>query len=151
MITLLRDVPLECPARKMLAPTQSQSQAQSPSKKTRLADARAKLGGSSKPNGRSGPATHIPALSSHKREPERERPTHPTKEREDVGDLDREKGKAAAVPKAKRRKDDMSDLDSLRDWDGTDTMCKAKRKRLREDYDDKERITVFFTRVGGAQ
>lgn len=130
------------------APTQSQSLAKGPSKKTEskktgLTDARAKLGGSSKPNGRSGPATHIPALSSHEREPERERPTHPTKkEREDVSDLDRERGKAAAVHKAKRRKDDMSDLDSLRDRDGTDTMGKAnaKRKKLREDYDDKDRI-----------
>ena len=126
-----------------MAPTQSQSQAQGPSKKTGLIDARAKLGGSSKPNGRSGPATHIPTLSSHERELERERPTHPTKkEREDVSDLDREKGKTVAVHKAKRRKDDMSDLDSLRDWDGTDTMGKAnaKRKKLREDYDDKDRI-----------
>jgi RNA polymerase II elongation factor ELL len=126
-----------------VAPTQSQSQAQGPSKKTGLTDARAKLGGSSKPNGRSGPATHIPASSSHERELERERPMHPTKkEREDVSDLDREKGKAAAVHKVKRRKDDMSDLDSLRDWDGTDTMGKAntKRKKLREDYDDKDRI-----------
>jgi RNA polymerase II elongation factor ELL len=120
-----------------VAPTQ----AQGPSKKTGPADARAKPGGSSKLNGRSGPATHIPASSSHERELERERHTHPLKkEKEDVGDLDREKGKAAAVPKAKRRKDDMSDLDSLRDWDGTDTMGKAKRKKLREDYDDKDRI-----------
>lgn len=126
-----------------VAPTQSQSQAQGPSKKAGLTDARAKLGGSSKPNGRSGPATHIPASSSHEREIERERPTQSTKkEREDVSDLDREKGKAAAVHKAKKRKDDMSDLDSLRDWDGTDTMGKvnAKRKKLREDYDDKDRI-----------
>lgn len=127
---------------------QSQSQAQGPSKKseskkTGLPDARAKLGGSSKPNGRSGPATHIPASSSHERELERERPTHLTKkEREDVGELDREKGKAMAGNKAKRRKDDMSDLDSLRDLDGTDTMGKAnaKRKKLRDDYDDKDRI-----------
>ena len=126
-----------------VAPTQSQSQAQGPSKKTGLTDARAKLGGSSKPNRRSSPATHIPASSSHERELERERPTHPTKkEREDMSDLDREKGKAAVVHKVKRRKDDMSDLDSLRDWDGTDTMGKAnaKRKKLREDYDDKDRI-----------
>lgn len=124
-----------------VALTQPQSQAQGPSKKTGLADTRAKLGGSSNPNGRSGPATHTPALPSHERELERERPTHPTKkEREDVGDLDREKGKAAAVPKARRRKDDVSDLDSLRDWDGTDTMGKAKRKKLREDYDEKDRI-----------
>jgi len=128
-----------------VAPTQSQAQGPSKkteSKKTGLTDARAKLGGSSKPNGRSGPTTHIPA-SSYERELEKERPTHPTKkEREDVSDLDREKGKAAAVHKAKRRRDDMSDLDSLRDWDGTDTMGKAnaKRKKLREDYDDKDRI-----------
>ena len=122
-----------------VAPTQPPSQAQGPSKKTGLTDARAKLGGSSKPNGRSDPATHIPTSSSHERELERERPTHPTKkEREDVSDFDREKGKTAAVHKAKRRKDDMSD----RDWDGTDTMGKAnaKRKKLREDYDDKDRI-----------
>ena len=124
-----------------VAPTQSQ--AQGPPKKTGPTDARAKPGGSSKPNGRSGPATHIPASSSHERELERERPTHTTKkEREDMNDLDREKGKAVAVHKAKRRKDDMSDLDSLRDWDGTDTTGKAnsKRKKLREDYDDKDRI-----------
>jgi RNA polymerase II elongation factor ELL len=126
-----------------VAPTQPQSQAQGPSKKTGLTEARAKLGGSSKSNGRSGLATHIPASSSHERELERERPTHPIKrEREDVSDLDRDKGKAAAVHKPKRRKDDTSDLDSLRDWDGTDTMGKAngKRKKLREDYDDKDRI-----------
>ena len=125
-----------------VAPTQSQSQAQGPSKKAGLTDARAKLGGSSKPNGRSGPATHIPPSSSHEREIERERPTHPTKkEREAVGDLDREKGKTAVVHNAKRRKDDMSDLDSLRDWDGTDTgKANTKRKKLREDYDEKDRI-----------
>ena len=126
-----------------VAPTQSQSQAQGPPKKTSLTDARAKPGSSSKPNGRSGAATHIPASSSHERELERERLTHPTKkEREDMNDLDREKGKAVAVHKAKRRKDDVSDLDSLRDWDRTDTMGKAnsKRKKLREDYDDKDRI-----------
>jgi RNA polymerase II elongation factor ELL len=127
-----------------VAPTQSQSQqAQGPSKKAGVTDARAKHGGSSKSNGRSGPTTHVPASSSHERELERERPTHPTKkEREDVNDLDREKGKAAAVHKEKRRKDDMSDLDSLRDWDGTDAMGKAnaKRKKSREDYDDKDRI-----------
>ncbi|KAN0114124.1 hypothetical protein V8E52_007100 [Russula decolorans] len=94
-----------------VAPTQSQAQGPSKkteSKKTGLTDARAKLGGSSKPNGRSGPTTHIPA-SSYERELEKERPTHPTKkEREDVSDLDREKGKAAAVHKAKRRRDDMT-------------------------------------------
>ena len=124
-----------------VAPTQSQpQQAQGPSKKTGHNDARAKPSGSSKLNGRSGPATHISAPSTHERELER---THPTKkEREDANDLDREKGKAAAVHKVKRRKDDTSDLDSLRDWDGADTMGKgnAKRKKLREDYDDKDRV-----------
>jgi len=86
-----------------VAPTQPPSQAQGPSKKTGLTDARAKLGGSSKPNGRSDPATHIPTSSSHERELERERPTHPTKkEREDVSDFDREKGKTAAVHKAQK-------------------------------------------------
>ena len=122
-----------------VAPSQSQSQSQGPSKKAGLTDARAKLGASSKSNGRSGPATQTP----HEREVERERPTRPAKkEREDVSDLDREKGKAPAANKAKRRKDDISDLESLRDWDGTDTMSKAnaKRKKLREDSDDKDRI-----------
>lgn len=121
------------------APSQSQSQAQGPSKKTGLTDARAKHGDSSKPNGRLGSATiHQP---SYERELERaQRPTHPTKkEREDGSDFDREKGKVAAAHKPKRRKDDVSDLESLRDWDGTDTgKANAKRKKLREDYDDKD-------------
>lgn len=123
-------------------PSQSQSLAQGPSKKAGLTDARAKHDDSSKLNGRPGPVTHIPASSSHERELERERPTHPTKkEREDGSDLDREKGKVAVAHKAKRRKDDVSDLESLRDY-GTDTIGKtnAKRKKLREDYDDKDRI-----------
>ena len=121
----------------------SQSQAQAPSKKAGLTDTRAKHGDSSKPNGRPGP-THVHPSSSHDREQERERPTHPTKkERENGSDLDREKGKLAAAHKAKRRKDDASDLESLRDWDGMDTIGKAnaKRKKLREDYDDKDRIS----------
>ena len=123
-------------------PSQSPSLAQGPSKKAGLTDARAKHGDSSKPNGRLGPTTLIPASSSHDRELERERPTRPTKkEREDGSDLDREKGKVAAAHKAKRRKDDVSDLESLRDY-GTDTIGKtnAKRKKLREDYDDKDKI-----------
>ena len=123
------------------APSQSQSQTQGPSKKAALTDARAKQGDPSKPNGRPVPATLIHPSSSYEREPERERP-HPTKkEREDGSDLDRERGKVATVHKTKRRKDDASDLESLRDWDGTDTMGKAnaKRKKLREDYEDKDR------------
>lgn len=124
------------------APSQSQSLAQGSSKKAGLTEARAKHGDSSKPNGRPGPATHIQPPSSHERELDRERPTRPTKkEKEDGSDLDREKGKVAAAHKAKRRKDDVSELDSLRDY-GTDTIGKtnAKRKKLREDYDDKDRI-----------
>jgi RNA polymerase II elongation factor ELL len=121
--------------------SQLQSQAQGPSKKAGLADARAKHGDSLRPNGRPGPATLIHPSSSHERELERERPTRPTKkEREDGSDLDREKGKVAAAHKAKRRKDDVSDLESLRDWDGTDGKANAKRKKLREDYDDKDRV-----------
>ncbi|KAH9961276.1 hypothetical protein BC827DRAFT_336997 [Russula dissimulans] len=122
------------------APSQSRSQAQGPSKKTGLADARAKP---SKLNGRPGAAALIQPTSSHEREPDKERPTHVTrKPREDGSDMDRDKVKPAPAPKVKRRRDDVSDLESLRDWEGTDAVGKAnaKKKKTREDHDDKERV-----------
>ncbi|KAH9998483.1 hypothetical protein BJV74DRAFT_883171 [Russula compacta] len=123
--------------------SQSQSQAQGPTKKAGLTDSRGSRGDSSKPNGRAGLATPIQPSSSHEREPEREGTARVMKKlRESGSDLDRDKGKSVPAPKMKRRKDDASDLESSRDWDGTDTLGKAntKRKKLREDHDDKDSI-----------
>ena len=128
-----------------MGPSQSPSQSQThgPTKKASLTDSRGSRGDSSKPNGRAGLATPIQPSSSHEREPEREGTTRVTKKlRESGSDLDRDKGKSVPAPKVKRRKDDASDLESPRDRDGTDTLGKAntKRKKLREDHDDKDRI-----------
>jgi RNA polymerase II elongation factor ELL len=119
-------------------PPQSQSQAQGPSKKVGPTDARAKHGDSSKPNGRPRPPTPIQPSSSHERDLEREeKPMHATKKhREDGSDLDREKITPAPAPKAKRFKDDASDLESLRDWDSVGKV-NGKRKKLREDHEDR--------------
>lgn len=121
-------------------PPQSQSQAQGPSKKVGLTDARAKHGDASKPNGRPRPPTPIQPSSSHERDLEREeKPPHVTKKhREDGSDLDREKVTLAPRPVVKRFKDDASDLESLRDWDSV-SKANVKRKKLREDHGDKDR------------
>ncbi len=121
------------------AQSQSQSQAQGPSKKAGLIDARAKRGDSSKPNGRPSVPTPIQPSSSHERDVDREeKPPHVTKkQREDGSDLDREKATFTRAPKTKRLKDDASDLESLRDWDAVG-KTNAKRKKLREDHDEKD-------------
>ena len=118
----------------------SLSQAQGPSKK---ADARAKRDESSKTNGRPGAAPPIQSSSSRERDQEREKPTYiAKKQREDESDLDREKGQPTPAPRPKKRKDDASDLESLRDCDITDATGKvnAKRKKPREDFSDKDRV-----------
>jgi RNA polymerase II elongation factor ELL len=120
-------------------PPQSQSQAQGPSKKVGLTDARAKHGDSSKSNGRPRLPTPIQPSSSHERSLERGDKPHVTKKhREDGSDLDREKVMPAPAPKVKRLKDDASDLESLRDWDSVG-KTNGKRKKMREDHDDKDR------------
>ncbi|KAH9016205.1 hypothetical protein EDB84DRAFT_1524380 [Lactarius hengduanensis] len=120
-----------------------QPQAQGPSKKTGLTDARVKRDETSKTKGRPGAITPLQSSSSREREQEREKPTIIVKKQRDVNDsdLDREKMKTGPTHKVKKRKDIASDMESLRDRDAPDTgKAGLKRKKLREDYDDKDRV-----------
>jgi RNA polymerase II elongation factor ELL len=120
----------------------AQPQAQGPSKKAGPTDARVKRDENSKTSGRPGVITPVQSSSSRERELEREKPTNVAKkQRGNDSDLDREKAKTGPTHKVKKRKDVASDMESLRDWDGTDTgKTNIKRKKLREDYDDKDRV-----------
>jgi RNA polymerase II elongation factor ELL len=122
-------------------PSQPQTHVPS-SKKAGPTDARVKRDETSKPGGRPGVITPVQSSSSREREPEREKPTNVSKKQRDhESDLDREKAKNGPIHKVKKRKDVASDMESLRDWDGTDTgKTGLKRKKLREDYDDKDRV-----------
>ncbi|KAH9007970.1 hypothetical protein EDB83DRAFT_2459560 [Lactarius deliciosus] len=95
----------------------SQPQAQGPSKKAGLTDARVKRDETSKTSGRPGAITPLQSSSSREREQEKEKPT------------------------IIKRKDIASDMESLRGRDATNTgKAGLKRKKLREDYDDKDRV-----------
>ena len=120
----------------------SQPQAQGPSKKAGPTDARVKRDETSKTSARPGAITPAQSSSSRDREQEREKPTNiAKKQRENDSDLDRVKAKTGPTHKVKKRKDVASDMESLRDWDGTDTgKTSLKRKKLREDYDDKDKV-----------
>lgn len=123
----------------------SQPQAQGPSKKAGPTDVRVKRDETSKMSRR---PTPVQSSSSREREQEREKPTIVAKKREHDSDLDREKAKTGPTHKVKKRKDIASDMESLRDWDGTDTgKTGLKRKKLREDYDDKDRVNGTGTTV----
>jgi RNA polymerase II elongation factor ELL len=123
----------------------SQPQAQGPSKKAGPTDVRVKRDETSKMSRR---PTPVQSSSSREREQEREKPTIAAKKREHDSDLDREKAKTGPTHKVKKRKDIASDMESLRDWDGTDTgKTGLKRKKLREDYDDKDRVNGTGTTV----
>ena len=121
----------------------SHPQAQGPSKKAGPTDARIKRDELLKTSGRPGVITPVQSSSSREREHEREKPINVVKKQRDLdSDLDREKAKTVPTHKVKRRKDVASDMESLRDWDGTDTgKTGLKRKKLREDYDDKDKVT----------
>ena len=119
----------------------SQPQTQGPSKKAGPTDVRVKRDETSKTNGRPGVITPVQSSSSRERESEREKPTIVAKRREHDNDLDREKAKTGPTHKVKKRKDIPSDMESLRDWGDTDAgKTGSKRKKLREDYDDKDRV-----------
>ncbi len=119
----------------------SQPEAQGASKKAGPADVRIKREETSKTNGRSGAITPVQSSLSRDRELGREKQTNiAKKQRNDNSDLDREKGKTGPPHKVKKRRDDASDMESLRDYGTDNSKTGLKRKKLLEDYDDKDRV-----------